>query len=301
MFVRFIVGSAFLLLLSVPSHSRPFSEMFPGKKYDDATAQAFSEGLDYQQGKIALGTTNVSLNVPQDFYFLGEKDAKRVLIDAWGNPGDTSDGVLGMIFPARSAPLDDTWAAVITYDADGYVSDAEAHNIDYSSLLQQMREATTEVSAERTQQGYPTIRLVGWASPPFYDQDSHKLHWAKELEFGDQPDHTLNYDVRALGRRGVLKMNFVAQMKELPAIKQVIPAVMTIPEFEAGARYADFLPGTDKVAAYGIGGLIAGKVASKLGLLAIALVFLKKGWVLIVVALAGAFRLLQRVFRGREA
>jgi uncharacterized membrane-anchored protein len=47
------------------------------------------------------------------------------------------------------------------------------------------------------------------------------------------------------------------------------------------------MPGADKVAAYGIGGLIAGKALTKLGFFALALAFLKKGWILVVLALGG--------------
>jgi uncharacterized membrane-anchored protein len=57
------------------------------------------------------------------------------------------------------------------------------------------------------------------------------------------------------------------------------------------------VPGADKVAAYGIGGLIAGKVLSKAGLFALALAFLKKGWILVVLALAGLWKLAARFFR----
>ena len=103
--------------------------------------------------------------------------------------------------------------------------------------------------------------------------------------------------MRALGRRGVLKINFVAGMEQLDEIKGVIPAVMDMPQFEAGSRYADFVPGVDKVAAYGIGGLIAGKILSKAGILAIALVFLKKGWILVVLALGGLWRVVAGFFR----
>jgi uncharacterized membrane-anchored protein len=138
---------------------------------------------------------------------------------------------------------------------------------------------------------------VGWASPPFYDITAKKLHWAKELEFGDNPKHTLNYDVRALGRKGVLKINFVAGIDQLAEIRAVIPTVMSMPEFSQGFRYEDYVPGTDKVAAYGIGGLIAGKVLTKVGFFALALAFLKKGWILVVLALGGLWKLLAR-FRG---
>ena len=34
----------------------------------------------------------------------------------------------------------------------------------------------------------------------------------------------------------------------------------------------------DKIAAYGIGGLVAGKVLAKTGMLAVGLIFLKKFW-----------------------
>jgi uncharacterized membrane-anchored protein len=129
----------------------------------------------------------------------------------------------------------------------------------------------------------------------------HKLHWAKELAFGDSPQHTLNYDVRALGRKGVLKMNFVAGMDQLAEIKNVIPAVMAMPQFEAGSRYQDYVPGADKVAAYGIGGLIAGKLLSKAGFFALALAFLKKGWILVILAVLGLWRVVGRFFRGRQA
>ena len=220
-----------------------------------------------------------------------------MIVDAWNNPPTAAEKVLGMIMPSDKTPLDDTWGAVITYDDDGYVSDEDAVKIDYSALLKDMQEGTAQASEERVKLGFPAIRLVGWASPPFYDRHTHKLHWAKELEFGDQAKHTLNYDVRALGRRGVLKINFVAGMEQLDEIKGVIPAVMDMPQFEAGSRYADFVPGVDKVAAYGIGGLIAGKILSKAGILAIALVFLKKGWILVVLALGGLWRVVAGFFR----
>jgi uncharacterized membrane-anchored protein len=295
-------AAAAALVLSVAlsvslAEAGTFGETFPGRTYQHQEAQKFVESLDYKDGTIALGTGGVQLNVPRGFYFLSAEHARRVIVDAWNNPPTAAEKVLGMIMPSDKTPLDDTWGAVITYDDDGYVSDEDAVKIDYGALLKDMQEGTAQASEERVKLGFPAIRLVGWASPPFYDRHTHKLHWAKELEFGDQAKHTLNYDVRALGRRGVLKINFVAGMEQLDEIKGVIPAVMDMPQFEAGSRYADFVPGVDKVAAYGIGGLIAGKILSKAGLLAIALVFLKKGWILVVLALGGLWRVVAGFFR----
>lgn len=298
MFVRILAVAAALALSVAGVAAKPFADAFPGRKYENPKAQEFVEGLDYKDGLIPLSVGGVQLKVPQGFYFLSPEHSRRVITEAWGNPPATAEGVLGMIMPAAKTPLDDSWGAIITFDEDGYVSDEDAGKINYADLLKEMQEATARGSEERVKQGFPAIRLVGWAQPPFYDRAEHKLHWAKELAFADSPQHTLNYDVRALGRKGVLKINFVAGMDQLGEIKGVIPAVMAMPEFVVGSRYQDYVPGADKVAAYGIGGLIAGKVLSKVGLLALALAFLKKGWILVVLALGGLWKLVARFFRG---
>jgi uncharacterized membrane-anchored protein len=300
------LAAAAALVLSVTfanaaAGAKTFGEAFPGRSFEHPEAQKFVESLDYRDGTIALGTGGVQLNVPGGFYFLSAEHARRVIVDAWNNPPTSAEKVLGMIMPSDKTPLDDSWGAVITYDEDGYVSDEDAAKIDYGSLLKDMQEGTAQASEGRVKAGFPAIRLVGWASPPYYDRHTHKLHWAKELAFGDQEKHTLNYDVRALGRRGVLKINFVAGIDQLAEIKSVIPAVMDMPQFEEGSRYADYVPGVDKVAAYGIGGLIAGKILSKAGILAIALVFLKKGWILVLLALGGLWRVVAGFFRRGSA
>jgi uncharacterized membrane-anchored protein len=278
------------------AHSKPFKELFPDTTFKNPEATKLAEGFDYQQGPISLPGIGVKMTVPADYYFFGEMDSRRMLTEVWGNPPSSASAVRGMLMPSNKTPLDDTWAAVITYDDDGYVSDEDAKNMDYADLLKTMQEGTAEASAERAKAGFGTMRLVGWASPPYYDPKTHKLHWAKEIEFDGKPNHTLNYDVRALGRKGVLKMNFVGDMKQLDEIQKVIPGVMAMPEFQQGFRYADYVPSTDKLAAYGIGGLIAGKVAAKLGLLALALAFLKKGFVLVLVAGAALLRGLKSLF-----
>jgi uncharacterized membrane-anchored protein len=292
----------FLIVLAAsitPAAAKPFKELFPDKTYESADARQFVESLDYQQGTISLAETGVELRVPQSFYFLSAPDARRVIVGVWHNPPKMGERVLGMVFPATHTPADDTWGAVITYDADGYISDEDAAKIDYTDLLRSMQESTREANEARVKEGYSRVTLVGWASPPHYDKATNKLHWAKELEFDGQTEHVLNYYVRALGRRGVLNINFVAGMTQLDEIHGAVPTVLAMPEFTTGSRYSDYVPSTDKVAAYGLGGLIAGGLAQKLGLFALALVFLKKGWILLVLALGGAWKAVARWFGGK--
>ena len=90
----------------------------------------------------------------------------------------------------------------------------------------------------------------------------------------------------------LIPRNFIAGMEALPEVEAALPDVLVLASFRDGARYGDFDPSIDQVAAVGIGGLIAGKVLAKTGLLVLALAFLKKGWILIVLALGAGWKFL---------
>lgn len=251
-------------------------------------ARGIWESLDRQKGEVKIPSANVTFAVPEDYYFLNPSDAEKVLTEVWGNPPGSA--VLGMLFPEEFTPFDENaWAVTVEYEEDGYVSDDDAAEIDYSDLLKDMQADTREASKQRVTQGYGTIELVGWAAEPFYNQQTHKMHWAQELSFGNEAN-TLNYNVRALGRRGVLVLNFIANIDQTELISTNLDTVMAMAEFDQGSRYEDFQPGVDKVAAYGLGALVAGKVLAKTGLLAALLIFLKKFGVFILIGIAALFR-----------
>lgn len=249
-----------------------------------ASMQAFWDSLDRRTGSIMLGDDLVTLNVPEDFYFLGADDAERVLVDIWGNP--PGQDTLGMLFPAEYTPFDmESWAVTIDYTDDGHVSDADAAEIDYGELLGDMQSDIRSGNPDRVDAGYEAIDLVGWAERPHYDSTSRKLYWAKELRFGDSPDTTLNYEIRALGRTGVLSMTFIAATSQLAEVNDSREAVLAMAEFNPGSRYEDFDSNIDEVAAYGIGALVAGKLAAKAGFLAAGLLLLKKFGVFLLLGL----------------
>jgi len=259
-------------------------------------AEDFLARLDHINGEVKIGAAKATLNVPDDYYFLDAEDARAVLEEAWGNPPD--EATLGMLVPAGMTPLDaGAWAAILTYDEDGYVSDQDATTIDYDDLMLGMKSDTIESNKWREENGYGSIELAGWAEPPSYNAETHKLFWAKELTFGGAETNTLNYDIRVLGRRGVLVVRFVADMASLPEIKAATPEVLDMASFDAGSRYADYQKGVDKIAGYGIAGLIAGgAIAKKTGLLAAILLFGKKFIAIIIAGLAGAAAWLKRRF-----
>ena len=288
-----------LLALAIPLGTTQAQQTDPQQEQEqeqyNAWAKELWQSLDRRHGSIKLPNGEVTLKVPEDFYYLGPKDAEKVLVEVWGNPPGAGINSQGILFPSSVTPFDDeSWAVTIDYEQDGYVSDEDADSIDYNELLQQMKEGTAEASKEREAQGYGSIELIGWAEPPYYDKATHKLHWAKEVRFDNQGPNALNYNIRVLGRKGVLVLNFVADMSQKSLIDTQLDTVMAIADFDTGSRYADFDPSIDKVAAYGIGALVAGKVAAKLGLLAGCLLLLKKFGVLIAVGFGALIKFFKR-------
>ena len=216
-----------------------------------AKAMKLADSLKYQDGEVTLRDDLAILKLPRELRYLGPDDAATVLERIWGNPPSRAK-TLGLLVPAAIPIIaPNSWAVIITYEEDGFVKDDDANKINYDDLLKTMREDVKAGSVERVKQGYETIELVGWATPPRYDADAKKMYWAKELKFGNAPDNTLNYNIRVLGRRGVLVLNAVAGMAQLPEIETATPTILRAVEFQEGHRYADFQPGTDKVATYG--------------------------------------------------
>ncbi|HEY1789245.1 MAG TPA: DUF2167 domain-containing protein [Verrucomicrobiae bacterium] len=275
---------------------------------NDAPTQAqieqLAKSLNYEHGEIKLKDGLATLNVPANFKYLDAKDTKTVLVNLWGNPSEQADDVIGLLMPAAMSPLDtNCWAVTISYDNDGYVQDGDASKINYDDLLKKMQQSVRDENKERSEKGYPTVELVGWAAAPRYDATAHKLYWAKEIKFGGEPENTLNYDIRILGRHGVLDLDAVAGMDQLPEIEQRTPDILNMVDFDQGNRYADFDPKIDKVAKYGIAALVAGGVAgvaAKLGLFKLIWVFILAAKKFIIIGIAAIAAFFRKIFKGRN-
>jgi uncharacterized membrane-anchored protein len=50
-----------------------------------------------------------------------------------------------------------------------------------------MQDAVQRENETRVKQNFSKVELVGWAAAPRYDQQTHKLYWAKEFDFGGGP------------------------------------------------------------------------------------------------------------------
>lgn len=288
----------FALLLAIFLFAPTFSKA-QSLESDDSLAkiEAFTKLLDsldqvdksipYKQGKVSVNEF-LTLNVPSGYKFVPETFAKMIVSDLWKNPKDES--ILGMVVPNDFSLANiNSWAFIVSYEESGYVKDEDAEDIDYDQMMKDIQSTEIETNNERTKQGYDAIHILGWAAKPYYDKNRKILHWAKKIQFGNEAladeELTLNYEVRMLGRKGVLSMNAVGTMYQLDSINKHIPDVLNIATFNDGYAYKDFNPSVDKVAAYTIGGLIAGKLIAKTGLL----ILLLKNIKLILLAFFGFF------------
>jgi uncharacterized membrane-anchored protein len=255
--------------------------------------------FDYRTGSVELPNKIATLNLGDNYRYLNPAETEKLLV-AWGNP--PGNETQGAIVPREVDPMSESgWAVIVTYDDDGHVDDSDAASIDYDEMLTDMKAGTEDNNEARKANGYDAVHLVGWAETPRYDAATKKLYWAQELSFEGSPTHTLNYEVRVLGREGVLSMNAVSTIDQLAQVKADMKPLIEVAEFNAGHRYAEFNASTDRMAEYGLGALIAGGVAAKLGLFAKIGAFLMAFKKLIFIGLAAAGGLLFRLFKKKDA
>lgn len=217
------------------------------------------EGIRYRLGTQELPGGVARLELPEGYRYLDPEDARKVVVDLWGNPPAAASDLLGLVIPAgEHLASPDSWTIVVSFREQGRVSDEDAGRLDKDHLFAQLAEAARRSNVERGAAGFGTMELVGWAVPPRYDRDRKVLLWAKRFDLAADREDTLNYEVRALGRRGVLCLNGVAGMARIDEIEAASPAVVAMLRFNDGHRYEDFDPAVDRKAAFSLAGLVVG-------------------------------------------
>ena len=245
---------------------------------------------------VPLGDQAV-LHVPSAMAYIPKAEA-AVLMKAWGN--STNDQFYGLVVPRNS---DEYWVMTIDHTAEGYVKDDEAKSWNSDELLKSLKDGTEEQNKERMKQGIPALDIVGWIEPPNYDASSHRLVWSlKAVDHGAARDTpaTVNYNTYAFGRDGYFQIDLLTSDTTIEREKPIARTVLAGLEYKQGKKYEDFDASTDHMAEYGLAALIGGVVAKKLGLLALAGVFILKFAKIIAVSLAVAGGGLVKFFRRKR-
>jgi uncharacterized membrane-anchored protein len=248
---------------------KPQPSAAPAPASDDAAVEGDAEPavtLHWTNGPatIELGH-DAKLALPAERRFLGPKEAADVMAKM-GNLHN--ENLLGLVVSADPAS---DYLVSIRYEDEGYVKDDET--INAKELLDAIVEGEPEYNEERQKAGFAPLHALGWSEEPKYDGARHEVVWALLLE--SDGAKTVNLNTRVLGRRGYLSVNLMTDPDSLPRYRGDGLALVNAATFDIGSRYEDFDKSKDRVAEYGLAGLILGGVglgvaikATKLGLLA---------------------------------
>lgn len=222
-----------------------------------------------------------TLKLPENYLFVPKNEAADFM-KAMGN--STASSFVGLIVP-KDADL--PWFITVDFIDSGYLKDGDAENWTADSLMKSLKEGNDEDNKNRISNGFPALEILGWVESPKYDSTSHTLIWSMLTQDQDSnTEPTINYNTYVLGREGYFKLDLVTSKSTIEQDKPIAKEILTSLSFLNGKRYEDFNKGTDRIAEYGLAALITGVAAKKLGLLALAFVFLIKVWkIAIVVAL----------------
>lgn len=213
------------------------------------------------------------LNLPKGYMYLGPADAMK-FDELTKNIPEPNENIL--------LPEHGSWFTVFTFSDIGYVKDNE--KLDADKILSDVKENTAAANKERTDRGWPTLTITGWQYKPRYDQTYKRLEWA--IDARDSTGQIVtNYNTRILGRKGVVSVVLVGEPDQLESEVSDLKGILPGFNFDPGQTYSDYREG-DKIAEYGLAGLITGgavAVAAKTGLLA---KFFKFIWIAIVAGLA---------------
>ena len=257
-----------------------------------------------RQGDVVVKEASAELALGDDYRFYGPEDTRTIVVDMWENPAGEADGVLGMVMPADATPQDRSWGAILTYEDIGWVSAEDARTADYDALLSEMQAEAMRANDARRAGGFPTVTVTGWAQQPRYDSVGHTVSWGRRLSYADGGPDGLHYDLRLLGRHGVLSLNIVATMDQIHEVRAAADELAKRASFEPGHRYGDFDEARDDVAGYGIAGLVATgagvAVAKNVGLLAMLAKFAQPIGIALLVLAAAIATLFRKISRRKE-
>lgn len=247
-----------------------------------------------RQGSGKLGT-RAEVKIPEGWRFT-DGNGTRSLLKLYGNL--TGDNELGMLTTEGEGP----WV-IFEFEDSGYVKDDEKDQLNADEMLASLREGQEIGNERRKEMGLSELKLLGWAVPPRFNDQTKNLEWA--LRVGSESGESINYSTRLLGRHGVMKVDLVCTPEEMTTLMTPYQGIIAGYQYLQGNTYAEYQAG-DKVAKYGLTALVAGGAAvaaGKMGLFAkLAGLFgkLGKAAIIVVVAIGAAIKALFSKLFGKK-
>jgi uncharacterized membrane-anchored protein len=175
----------------------------------------------------------------------------------------------------------------LDYIDDGYVKLDDWKNVDPKNLLSQLREIAKSNATYLKDKNLDYVNKIDWIFKPTLNDKNKSVSYSYKVDWntGEQSMESRNL---ILGKKGYLDSAFVVSYKkdinlknQSDFSKDFVNGVI----FEDGFRHADYKPG-DKIAAVGIGSLVAGSLGVKALAKTGILVKLAKFWWILLAPLA---------------
>jgi uncharacterized membrane-anchored protein len=239
----------------------------------DAPEKSPFADINFQDGPLEGKLEDIAtVKVGEGMAFISGRAESAKFIEATQNL--VSKQEVGIIV---SAVEGQPWWVSFEFDPIGYVKDDDQEELDPDAMLEALQQGTEQGNELRRQRGWEELHVEGWHTPPRYNPTTHNLEWATRLRSANGSN--VNYNVRLLGRRGVMSVTLIAQPETLDVAVAKLQGLVGGFGYKAEQSYAAYEPG-DKIAEYGLTALVVGgalAVAAKSGLLG-------KFWKLILAA-----------------
>lgn len=239
-----------------------------------------------------------------EYYLKGTKDINQY---SWWVFGEEDIESNLMIFSGDQT-------IYVRYKDEGYVTIDDWKSIKPENLISEMRQIQEAWKDQLKEEGRNYVEELNWIYKPTFDSEKNTVHVSYEGTWNGKKGRykTMQTNSIVLGRNGYLDISFVTSIinettkEELQQIANLAKDFTDGIDFLEGSKHADYKSG-DKVAALGVGGLVAGtlgvKALAKVGFLAKITPFLIKFWWIIlapIVAIAGIFNKQKKTPRKRK-
>lgn len=198
-----------------------------------------------------------TISVPTNFAFAGGPEAAKYMEQCHNLPHPALKGV---VRPQKGG----SWHLSFEYLDIGHVPDDEKQSLDAAAILREKQIRQISANEQLRRRGWEALHPIEWLSPPAYEADTKRLSWSLRLtKEAPATGEVCNYNVRLLGRTGVMSVTLACDPREAKALLPQVKSLLAGYEFTSGQSYGEWRVG-DKVAAYGLTGLITGGGAAAL-------------------------------------
>ncbi len=165
---------------------------------------------------------------------------------------DNPEDLVGMFFQGgRDTP----WIATVRRVRGGFVDIEAIRRWTQEDILASLRDEVARENRERAERTLPPRVVSGWRIPPRYDPDTRSLTWSVQRSVqgvSAQNESDAIAHVAVFGREAHVLVTIISDSNAILHNPRDISTLVNNIRFIEGKAYADFVAGTDPVAAGGL-------------------------------------------------